>query len=534
MDEPIATLERDTPTEAAHAARHRSGPIKAGRLAGLTMSRAIWVLAWPILIESVLNSTVGLVDTMLASGISKAAADGVAAAAYMLWFVGLITTAIGVGATALISRSLGAGHKAVANAALGQAMVLAACAGVVVGAAMAAAAPTLAGLFSLGPVATGDFVKYMRAISIGVPFSTVMFAGIACARGAGDTLRPLWAMVIVNVVNLVVAWLLAGHDFATTSLVNGEAVRTVWLRHPMPEWMHLDALGIGLGTMCAHITGAAVIVLFHLRGRSGIVLKKLWMRFHAVTVKRLVRLGLPNFFEMLGMWAGNMLVVLMVSLLNASHARDAAAVLAATSGTDGEGGGLLGAHLIAIRIEAFSFLPGFSMGIAAGALAGQYLGAGAPLMARRAALRCAGIAAAIMGLMGLGFIFAGKAMAGVVSGQAEHLELAPKLLMITGCVQVPFALAIVLRSAMHGAGDVRAVMVMTWISTWGLRLPLAYAMSGVDIPLPHWLGGGALLNPFPFQLGLAGLWIGLCIEIVLRCAIYSVRFIQGGWMKARV
>ena len=87
---------------------------------------------------------------------------------------------------------------------------------------------------------------------------------------------------------------------------------------------------------------------------------------------------------------------------------------------------------------------------------------------------------------------------------------------------------------MHGAGDVRAVMVMTWISTWGLRLPLAYAMSGVDIPIPAWLGGGLLENPFPFHLGLAGLWIGLCIEIVLRCAIYGVRFMQGGWMKARV
>lgn len=524
MDESTNTLD---PIEAStERPPGRSGPIKAGRLAGLSMSSAIWVLAWPILIESVLNSTVGLVDTMLASSISKAAADGVAAAAYLLWFVGLITTAIGVGATALISRSLGAGHRAVANAALGQAMIAAGAAGVVVGVVMAAAAPSLAGLFSLGPSASTDFVRYMRAIAVGVPFSTVMFAGIACARGAGDTLRPLWAMVVVNIVNLVVAWLLAGHDLVTTSLVDGQAVRTVWLRHPMPASLHLDALGIGLGTMTAHMTGAAVIVLFHLRGRSGIVLKRLWLRIHAVTIKRLVRLGLPNFFETFGMWAGNMLVVLMVSLLNVAHVHDLKDAA--------DAGGLLGAHLIAIRIEAFSFLPGFSMGIAAGALAGQYLGAGAPAMARRAALRCAGIAAALMGLMGVGFILFGRPIAGLVSAQAEHIELAPRLLAITGLVQVPFALAIVLRSTMHGAGDVRAVMIMTWISTWGLRLPLAYAISGVEIPLPEVFGGGVLVNPFPWRLGLPGLWMGLCIEIVVRAVIYGARFWHGGWMKARV
>ncbi len=75
---------------------------------------------------------------------------------------------------------------------------------------------------------------------------------------------------------------------------------------------------------------------------------------------------------------------------------------------------------------------------------------------------------------------------------------------------------------------------MSWISQWGLRLPLAYAISGVDIPLPAWLGGGTLINPFPFHLGLPGLWIGLCAEIALRCVIYAWRFHSNAWMKARV
>ena len=52
------------------------GRLTTGRLAGLSLPAAVWVLSWPILAESVLNSLVGLTDTVLAAGIE----DGGAAA----------------------------------------------------------------------------------------------------------------------------------------------------------------------------------------------------------------------------------------------------------------------------------------------------------------------------------------------------------------------------------------------------------------------------------------------------------------------
>ena len=104
---------------------------------------------------------------------------------------------------------------------------------------------------------------------------------------------------------------------------------------------------------------------------------------------------------------------------------------------------------------------------------------------------------------------------------------------ITGCVQVPFAIGIVLRQAMRGAGDVKVVMYLTWIATYAARLPLAYLLSGVEIPFR----GGVIHNPMAslgFHPSIAWLWIALCIEVVLRCALFSARFLQGGWTKAKV
>jgi putative MATE family efflux protein len=486
------------------------GVIKSGRLAGLSMNHAIFVASWPVLCESILNSTIALVDTVLASKISIQAADAVGGASYMVWFIGLITMAIGVGATALIARSMGAGKLAVARGALGQAILLAAIGGVFTAVLLASLAGPIASLLSLKGQAREDIITYLRAYSLGVPFSTILFAGTACARGMGDTIRPLMTMIVVNIVNLFAAWLLALQ-------------------------LNLGVLGIGLGTAIAHAVGAGVVLYFHIKGTGGVSLTMRWLRPHRTTLSRLVRLGLPNFAETFGMWFVNMLIILMVGSMSASAVINGGLGTAAAVAADA--GGLLGAHSWAIRIEAYSFLPGFSMGLAASALAGQYLGAGAPELARRAAIKCAAIACVIMGFAGIVLAVAGDPVVRALTPQAVHVQIVPQLLWITGLVQVPFAIAIVLRSAMHGAGDVRAVMIMTWVSQWGLRLPLAYAISGVDIHVPSWLAGRAdmiIENPFPFDLGLRGLWIGLCIEICIRAMIYAGRFIHGGWMLARV
>jgi Na+-driven multidrug efflux pump len=118
------------------------------------------------------------------------------------------------------------------------------------------------------------------------------------------------------------------------------------------------------------------------------------------------------------------------------------------------------------------------------------------------------------------------------------LQLAPPLLVIAGVVQVPFAVSIVLRSALRGAGDVKGAMWITWACTYCVRLPMAYAFSGVEVPLP---GGGVLPNPLATPLaalgvpsGLSGLWIGLCAEILVRTALFAWRFRGGVWERTRV
>lgn len=490
------------------------GRLKSGRLAGLTMPKAIWVMSWPVLVDSLLTSLVGLTDTVLAAGISEPAADAISVAAYIGWFIALIFMALDVGATALISRAVGGGKFAVANAAVGQMILLATTLGIMVGLFVMMMSGPAAALVALKGEARAQFLIYLLIISAGVPFMAILYGGIACLRGAGDTFRPMRAMILVNIVNIGVSWVLAGVDITRTTFVDGQPVVRTVLENPFN--FDMGIAGIALGTLIGHAAGVGLILTALIRGKSGISLKRhRLLKPHWHTMRRLVRVGVPNFLETFGMWVGNFLIVMMVGWL---------------------GAGYLGAHIVTIRIEAFSFQPGFAMGIAAAALTGQYLGAGSVHHARRAALICTAVASVIMGLMGLLFMLVPRTLTGIFSPQPTHLEVAPTLLFIIGIVQIPFAIGIVLRSAMRGAGDVRVVMWITWITTYGVRLPLAYLLSGVPIVIPEALGGGVIAHPLGqwIEPSLAGLWIGLGIELIIRAIAFGVRFFQGGWARARV
>src|SRR5882724_4142698 len=91
--------------------------------------RVVLALAIPALVEQIFNFLVGLNDTWLANNLPKdvapSATAAVGAISYLLWFIGLIVSAVGTGSTALISRAIGARHRRLANSVCGQSLTAA-------------------------------------------------------------------------------------------------------------------------------------------------------------------------------------------------------------------------------------------------------------------------------------------------------------------------------------------------------------------------------------------------------------------------
>ena len=499
------------PTELIEAPATASGEIKSGRLAGKSLGAAIAIVAFPVLLQQVMAAFVGLVDKILAGHLPKdiviAALDGVGVGSYVGWLIGIAMSGLGIGGQAIIARSMGAGDVGLGERALGQALSLSVAWGVLCGVVMWVCSDYLASIGGLGEQATVFCNQYVKTFAVSMPFFGVIIVGAMCMQGAGDTLKPFLISVVINIVNVFASWMLSGADiqFGDQVLAN-------------PFSFDLEVLGIVLGSLISICVGAFLTLFILFKGIRDLRLQPKLMTLHPSIAWRVVRIGIPNFFEGLAMWIANIIVLGFIGSIAGKEIRTA---MMGETGQDStglmmSGEGLQGAHIIAVQWEAFSFLPGFAIGIAAGALAGQYLGAGNIAMARRAVWFCVCIGVVLMGLIGVVFMIWGEELTRIISTQELHLAVVPKLLLICGATQVFFAVSMVIRQALRGTGDTVWVFIITVVSSYGIRLPAAW-----------------LLGVY-FEWGLPGIWLGLCGELGIRAIMFLARFVNGGWAKREI
>ncbi len=453
-----------------------------GRLAGLSLPRQVMVLAlWPLL-EQVLAFFVGLTDLLISGRMAEGAErvailDAMGLGGYVAWFFNILQGAVATGVMALVSRATGGRDPALANRALGQGLWLGMAAGFGSLVMLQAGIPLLIRWIGLSPAAAVQAEDFLRVLAISGPFSGAMFAVNAALRGAGDTRTPFLAMIVVNVVNMALSW----------TLVFG----------PEPFGGH-GVRGIAAGTVCGWIAGLLTAVLMLGRGKkNGLHWSRESLRPQLEIMKRIVRVGAPQAMEIAFMW-----------MIHAYGIR-------VIAGLKNEGA--LGAHILAIRVESMSFLPGFAIATAAAALAGQYLGAGSQEMAVRAVRLCWKSAVLLMTAMGAFFVLGRDLLIGwMAPGSDLHAQLAAPLLIVCAMAQPFFATCIVLKTSMRGAGATHIVMRWSFGSMFFYRVFVLWIM------------------PRFMEVSLTAVWIVLSLDLMTQAVIFSRLHLRGKWLEARV
>ena len=459
-----------------------------------SLLRELFLLAMPVLAEQVLHMLVGLNDTYLAnhvvrlnSGMSAAqidasrtqmaaAAAAVGTVSYILWFVGLISGAVGSGATAIIARATGARHRSLANSICGQAMSAAMIVGVVLWAIMCFFAVPLSRMTGLTGQGREFAVEYFRMLSFALPFLTTMFVANTCLRGAGDTLTPAVTFIIVDIVNMLFSF----------GLCYG-----LW---GLPAW-GFD--GIAAGTVIAYIIGGVIQIIVLLHGRGGIRLHLHRLLPHWHNLKRLLRIGLPAGFADAIQWIANFAMVIVINQMDKTLVSSAA-------------------HNNTIKIESLSYLAGFAFATAAATMVGQSLGMRDPHRATRSSYLAYLSGGGLMGLMGVLFIFFGKYPAMLMSEDPRVIDLTTRCLFITGFCQTGFAAAMIFGGSLRGAGDTYGQMFLQLSCIVLLRF------------------GGVMVVALVFHQGLTIIWIVLASELFIRGTLMFGRFAHGGWKRIEV
>lgn len=463
--------------EIAEATAEPAGTTPPAGKSNRSMYRLIMALAWPVIVENLLQSMLGIVDQAMVGRLGADALAGVGTANQIMFIAFAGFGAIGIGTTVLVAQAIGAKRESEANHIIKQSLVMVALLTVVL--------MPLGIIFSEHAVAllgaTEDVVVlgggYLRVISEVIFVLILSFVAGAALRGAGDTRTPMIAALLANIVNAVLSYLLIFGNFGFPQLgVEGSA------------W----AASIGRAI-------AAAIMIYRLWfGKSGISIAG-WLgwKIDFSVVWRIMRLGLPSMVEQLLFSFGQVLLT----------------VVAIQLGTD-----TYAAYRVVINLSLLSFLPGQAFATAATTLAGQSIGAGKPDEAQHAVWRTRFLAILWMtGLAGSLILLAPFAV-GIFMDDPQSDVVAIGI----GGLQVlmlghPFwAMVLTTNGGLRGSGDTRFPVVTTLLGVWLIRLPVAY-IAGVV-----------------FGLGLGGIMLGSVVDSIIEAFFSARRYRSGKWRKIRV
>lgn len=457
-----------------------SAPVAAPRRPGMVLDehrlvRSVNGLAIPIIAENLFQTMLGVVDLLMVSTLGAAAIAGVGSSLQLMFLVISALSAVTVGTTVLVARFTGAGEPAEASRTAKQSLVL--------GVALAAAITVLGHYYARDVVRMlgvaddvvqtgGDYLTVSAQMSI---FLVIQLVCGGALRGAGDARTPMVVTGLVNVVNVIVAYV----------LIFGQ------LGFPA-----MGVMGSAWGAAVARMVGAIVMLAVlasgrrrvDIRGRSG------WGPDVAL-MKRVVRIGLPSMLEQTFM-SGGMLLYSMIVI--------------------GMGTSVYAAQRITFNALSISFMPGMGFGMAATTMTGQALGAQRPDLADRATWIAFKMAALWMCTMGIALIVFNQQIMRAFSDDPTIIAVGGPALMVIALSQPLQALAQVMSGSLRGAGDTRFPMVATGISVWLVRLPLG------------WLFG------VPLGWGLAGVYISNVIDSAVRAAANYLRYRSGRWRTSRV
>jgi putative MATE family efflux protein len=437
--------------------------------------RNIIYLSWPIVVSALLQTTVGIVDIMMVGILGPQPLATVGMGRFILMLALVLVMVISTGAQALTARYTGARDPEAVTRVVDQSLIL--------------SVILAAGIMALGLALSPALLRVMGAeeniLALGVPYMRIIFGGIlfmilnfvinSILQGAGDSRTPLKILLLINILNIVLNYVLIfGIGF----------------------FPRMEIMGAALGTIISKVVGAVIGIWVLLSGRFA-ARTDITFRIEPALMSKIIGIGLPAGLQgLVRCGAGIILLGFVSDTIHGTYA--------------------IAALTIGLQIEAISFMPGLAFGTGAMTLVGQNLGAGKPDRARCNGLTAAWIAAAIMSCMGLLFYIFAEQIMTLFTESAPVIGIGSDYLRIMAYSQPFLALAMVFSGGLRGAGDTRTPLIYTIIHYWLVRIPLVYIL-------------GFVLN-----LQTTGIWWAMTLSIVFLGFATWWKFHRGDWEKIQL
>lgn len=444
-----------------------------------TALKTIVLLAWPTVLEQILQTAVSYVDSAMVGRIGAHATAAVGATTTINWLINSSISALSIGFLAYIARHLGAKQPEHARKAVAQATLIT----LIVGILSTIAALVLSGRIPVwmqaGPDISADASRYFFILYTPMLFRTAIIMFGTCLRAAGDTRKPLYVNTIVNLVNVVLNYLL---------IYPSHSVQLPGASFTMPG-AGLGVAGAALASAIAFTIGGIgmTIMLFRhpLISPQGLSLKP-----NGEILRPCLRVALPCALQRFGTSFG---YVAFASMIN------------------GLGTTAIAAHSIANTAESAFYIPGYGMQTAAATLSGNCYGARDKLRMRRLSRMLIVLEIILMALSGATLFIGAEALMKVFTRDTAVIELGAQVLRMVALSEPVYGVAVILEGLFQGVGDTKSTFVFNIIGMWGVRILGTFIMI-------RFFGGG-----------LRAAWGCMIAHNLLLGALLVIRYARGKW-----
>jgi putative MATE family efflux protein len=438
------------------------------------LRRAIFLLAVPMILELVMESTFAIADIWFVSRLGASAVATVGLTETYLFLLYSIAMGLAMGVTAIIARRIGEKRADAASATAVQAIAIGLIASVPFAVAGIFFAQDLLALMGADAWAIEHGYRYTQWMLGGNAVVMLLFVINAIYRGAGDAAIAMRVLWFANALNIVLdPILIFGWGPVPAMGIEGAAIATT--------------IGRGAGVLMQ------LVILF--RGGRHIRVRLPQLRFDADATLNIVRTSLGGVGQMIvGMTSWIFLVRILAAI-------GSEAVAGAT---------------IALRMLMFTMMPAWGMSNAAATLVGQNLGAGRPDRAESAVWTIGGYTMVYMVAVSIAFFTMNETLLGIFTDDAAVRAIGAEWLRILSYSFFVYGWWMVAVQAFNGAGDTMTPTKINLVFFWLIQIPLSWWLA---VPL-GWQHSGVFWGVFVSEtsVGLFTLWL----------------FTRGGWKRKQV
>ena len=164
-------------------------------------------LAWPTIVEQVMQTAVQYIDTAMVGSLGTEATAAVGSTGSVGWMIVITFSALGVGFLALVAKACGAGDPVMAKRCSAQAALLVLVTGILATVICVAVSRYVPVWMQVDPKIRDLAGMYFLIFYLPMlPRSATMIFG-TILRAAGDTKTPMKVGVIVNCINVALNFL---------------------------------------------------------------------------------------------------------------------------------------------------------------------------------------------------------------------------------------------------------------------------------------------------------------------------------------